>query len=133
MGTRLDPDLWIWKKNREKFWDIKKILDSVAETSEKTQCFRYSENPYELEKTLTKIKKILDEGSIKKWNVPSDNEKLEAIEKVIPKARLTTGLTVGNAHNCTSSYPNLGSNHTIVTNINIMPNLNQVIYKSVFT
>ena len=104
MGTRLDPDLWIWKKNREKFWDIKKILDSVAETSEKTQCFRYSENPYELEKTLTKIKKILDEGSIKKWNVPSDNEKLEAIEKVIPKARLATGLTVGNAHNCTSSY-----------------------------
>ena len=34
----------------------------------------------------------------------NDKEKLEAIEKVIPKARLTTGLTVGNAHNCTSSY-----------------------------
>ena len=83
MGTRLDPDLWIWKKNREKFWDIKKILDSVAETSEKTQCFSYSENSDELEKTLTKIKKILDEGSIKKWNVPSDNEKLEAIKKEI--------------------------------------------------
>ena len=98
MGTRLDPHLWIWKKNREKFWDIKKILDSVAETSEKTQCFSYSDNSDELEKTLTKIKKILDEGSIKKWNIPSDNEKLEAIKKVIPKARLTT------AHNCTSSY-----------------------------
>ena len=83
MGTRLDPDLWIWKKNREKFWDIKKILDSVAETSEKTQCFRYSENPYELEKTLTKIKKILDEGSIKEWSKPSDKEKLEAVHKLV--------------------------------------------------